>query len=106
MKAYLQIALLAIFIIGINGVEICNEVKGSDDDECLIHPTNINYTHCCYYSTDNYAGCMEITDDQYENIKRFKKYMKEHYESYSGFKIKCSGEFVTYSLFVLLALLF
>ena len=105
MKAFLQIALLAIFIIGINGVEVCNDVPGTDDDECRIYPTHMNYSHCCYYKSDNEEGCMQITDDQYENIKRFKSYYKQKY-SISSFKIKCSGEFLTYSLFALLAFLF
>ena len=105
MKAFLQIALLAIFIIGINGVEVCNDVPGTDDDECRIYPTHMNYSHCCYVNKDGEEGCMQITDDQYENIKRFKSYYKQGY-GLSSFKIKCSGEFLTYSLFALLAFLF
>ena len=105
MKAYLQIALLAIFIIGINGVEVCEKIRGTDDDQCRIYPTEINYSHCCYVNIDGDERCMQITDDQYENIKRFKSYYKQKY-SISSFKIKCSGEFLTYSLFALLAFLF
>ena len=107
MKAYLQIALLAIFIIGINGeVTVCEQVTGTiDEDICRMHPTDINYSHCCYYTSDSGEGCMQITDDQYENVKRFKNYMKQ-LSNYGNFKIKCSGEFLTYSLFALLALLF
>ena len=105
MKAFLQIALLAIFIIGINGVNVCKDVHGTDDDECRIYPTHMNYSHCCYYKSDNEEGCMQITDDQYENIKRFKSYYKQA-KGISSFKIKCSGEFLTYSLFALLAFLF
>ena len=105
MKVFLQIALLAIFIIGINGVEVCEKIRGTDDDQCRIYPTEINYSHCCYVNIDGDERCMQITDDQYENIKRFKSYYKQKY-SISSFKIKCSGEFLTYSLFALLAFLF
>ena len=106
MKAYLQIALLAIFIIGINGdVTTCEQVAGQDEDTCRMYPTEINYSHCCYYTSDSREGCMQITDDQYETVKRFKDYMKQ-LSNYANFKIKCSGEYLTYSLFALLALLF
>ena len=106
MKAYLQIALLAIFIIGLNGVNVCESIHGENEDVCRVYPTEINYSHCCYFTSDYQSGCMQITDDQYENIKRFKNYMKQNETYYSNFKIKCSGELLTYSLFVLLALLF
>ena len=107
MKAYLQIALLDIFIIGINSVDVCGQFTPTnpDEDYCRMFPTPVNYTHCCYFKSDTLEGCQPITDDQYENIKRFKKYMKQ-YPDYANLKIKCSGEFLTYSLFALLALLF
>ena len=108
MKAFLQIALLAIFIIGINGVDVCSRsIANADEDVCRMYATQNDNTHCCYFEADNqdYTGCTEITDDEYENIKRFKSFYKEEY-GLSSLKIKCSGEFLTYSLFVLLALLF
>ena len=108
MKAYLQIILLAIFIIGINGVDVCGENPSPtdlDEDYCRMFPTPVNYTHCCYFKSDVLNECRPITDDQYENIKRYKKYMKQ-YPDFDNLKIKCSGEFLTYSLFALLALLF
>ncbi len=105
MKTYLQIALLAIFILGINGVEVCNDIQGNDEDVCRVYPTQENYTHCCFIESEAYTGCRALTDDQYENIKRYKKYMKQ-LNGYGNIKIKCSGEFLTYSFFALLALLF
>ena len=107
MKTYLQIALFAIFILGINGVDVCGDAKGNDIDEdfCRVYPTPENYTHCCYLKSDTLSECRALTDDQYENIKRYKKYMKQ-IQGYENLKIKCSGKFLTYSLFVLLALLF
>ena len=107
MKTYLQIILLAIFIIGINGeVEVCSQsISSPSEDVCRMYPTDIDYTHCCYIERDGDSYCDQLTDDQYENVKKYKKYLKEHL-GYSSVKIKCSGEFLTYSLFVLLALLF
>jgi len=104
MKAYLQIALLAIFILGINGVDVCDDIPGNDEDVCRVYPTPENYTHCCYFEYEGTQRCKSLTDDQYENIKRYKKFMKEN--GYTDLKIKCSGEFLFSSLFVLLALLF
>ena len=107
MKAYLQIILFAIFIVGINSVDACNRnIQNADEDVCRIYPTYQNYTHCCYFEADKqaYTGCTQITDDQYENIKRFKSFYKQYYDL-SSLKIKCSGKFLTYSFFALLALL-
>ena len=107
MKAYLQMILFAIFIIGINGVDVCNkDIPNPDEDVCRMYPTAENYTHCCYFESDSqdHTGCIQINDDQYENIKRYKSFYKQHY-GLSSLKIKCSGGFLAYSFFVLLALL-
>ena len=105
MKAFLQIALLAIFIIEINGqVTACEEVTQGDEDVCRMYPTEVDYTHCCYVEMDDGSSCRQLNDDQYENVKRYKDYLKS--QGHSGVKIKCAGEFLTYSLLALLALLF
>ena len=105
MKAYLQIALLAIFIIGINGdITVCEDVTGNDEDICRMYPTQEDYTHCCYFQSDGYTGCKALTDDEYENIKRYKDFLKS--QGNTDIKIKCSGEFLTYSLLALLSLIF
>ena len=105
MKAYLQIALLAIFIIGINGqVTVCEEVNGDDEDVCRMYPTQENYTHCCYVELSGNGKCRQLNDDQYENVKRYKDFLKS--QGKTDVKIKCAGEFLTYSLLALLALLF
>ena len=105
MKAYLKIALLVIFIIGINGdVTLCENVKGEDEDTCILYPTSENYTHCCYVELNDDKRCRQLSDDQYENVKRYKDFLKS--QGYTDIKIKCVGEFLTYSLLVLLALMF
>ena len=45
---------------------------------------------------------MEITDDEYENIKRFKQFMKNDYEKV---KINCSSEYLSFTVLTLIALL-
>jgi hypothetical protein len=105
MKAYLQIALLAIFIIGINGqVTVCEEVNGDDEDVCRMYPTEEDYTHCCYVELSGNGKCRQLNDDQYENVKRYKDFLKS--QGNTDVKIKCAGEFLTFSLFALLAFLF
>ena len=105
MKAYLQIALLAIFIIGINGqVTVCEDVNGDDEDVCRMYPTEEDYTHCCYVELSGNGKCRQLNDDQYENVKRYKDFLKS--QGNTDVKIKCAGEFLTFSLFALLAFLF
>ena len=52
----------------------------------------------------NKVGCRGVTDDEYENIGRFKKYLEDRDDT--DYDIDCSSKFVTFSLFALLALLF
>ena len=106
MKAYLQIALFAIFIIGINGdITLCEAVSGNlDEDICRMYPTEMDYTHCCYVEMNGNGQCRQLKDDEYENVKRYKDFLKS--QGNTDIKIKCSGEFLTYSLLALLALIF
>ena len=80
-------------------------------DLCSIFKTDGDRTHCCYVENlviDNDQSynhhCIQITDDQYENIKNFKKYVRGEYNS-EDFEIDCSSKFVSISLFAVLALL-
>ena len=107
MKAFLQIALLALalFIIEVNGdITVCELVPNPDEDVCRMYPTEENYTHCCYLERSGNSLCKQLNDDQYENIKRYKNFLKS--QGYTDVKIKCAGEYLTYSLLALLALLF
>ena len=91
----------------------CEQNQGSfpneDTDDrinyCHVRTNTQDKTHCCYYRSSKYQNgtCKEITDDQYENIKRYKTFLKNSEEDV---KIQCSSKYVAYSLFVLLALLF
>ena len=72
---------------------------------CHVRTNTQDKTHCCYYRSSKYpeGTCKEITDDQYENIKRYKTFLKN---DDGNIKIQCSSKYLAYSLFVLLALLF
>ena len=80
-----------------------------DGDICSIFKTEDDFTHCCYIkdSTNKTIDthCVQIKDDHYENIKNFKKYVRD--ENNDGdFEIDCSSKFAAISLFVILSLLF
>ena len=58
----------------------------------------------CYVpDEDEQAKCWELTDDEYENIKRFVSFSKQHY-AMSKLRIKCSSNILSSSLFILFSL--
>ena len=62
--------------------------------------TSMDRTHWCLFQAINETGrCMEITDDEYENIKRFKQFMKNDYEKV---KINCSSEYLSFTVLTLI----
>ena len=76
-----------------------------DEDVCKNLRPEGDKTHCCYISKGKSENtCMPITDDEYENIKRFKKWYRD-YNDDQDFKIKCSSQFVSFSLLAALAFL-
>jgi len=107
------IILVALTIIAVKSeFDLCQDFSfdklGTTDtdylaDYCRVLSTSVDKTHCCYVEDDNGQSCQEISDDAYENIKRYKKFKKN---TSSHFKIKCSSEYLSYSLLALLALLF
>ena len=112
MNKLLQIILFALCIYYINGeFSVCKDITSFPDqvtdkedriNYCRIRTTTTDKTHCCYYSDSTSEYCMEITDDQFENIKKFKNYLKNNHDDVH---IRCSSEYLTYSLFAILALL-
>ena len=90
------------------------ELKGLADSEdfdeiCPLFRTTGDFTHCCFIKeTKNdtiLSRCVQITDDQYENIKNFKKYIIDE-NGDEDFEIDCSSRFLVISLFAVLAFLF
>ena len=108
MNKTLRIIIVALAIISIKcEFELChnhNYTGENDEDECIYLTTGTNYTHCCLLEADELSSrCYQITDDEYENIKDFKNYLKN---TYSNVKIKCSADFLSFALLALLIILF
>ena len=60
----------------------------------------MGWSYCCLFITDSRSFCHGVTDDQYRNMKKFKKYVKEF--NYSDIdEIKCGSSYLSYSLFVI-----
>ena len=85
-----------------NLADVMDEV---DEDLCILLGTSEDRTHCCYYTDASESKCIQITDDQYENIVRFKKFLRDE-SGDSDINIDCSSKFLSFSLFVVFALLF
>ena len=81
-------------------------ISDFEEDYCYSLKTRSPYTHCCYFEgSTNIKGCYEITDDQFENIGRFKKFVRDQIED-DNVGIHCSSRFISFSMLAVLALLF
>ena len=123
MNRLILLALLSLCINLINGISIpdqfnidCQDstlknlmdaAEELDEDVCILLGTSEDRTHCCYYtdSSSEIGKCIQITDDQYENIVRFKKFLRDE-SGDDEIDIDCSSKFLSFSLFVVFALLF
>ena len=76
-----------------------------NEEACILLGTSEDRTHCCYYTDTSVSKCIQITDDQYENIVRFKKFLRDE-SGDDKIDIDCSSKFLSFSLFVVFALLF
>ena len=110
MNKLLLFGLLALLINSVAPLE-CGDwdkvvtLDDLDEDHCAMLTPASGYTHCCLFEIGgNKVGCRGVTDDEYENIGRYKKYLEDR--DNTDYDIDCSSKFVTFSLFALLALLF
>ena len=118
MKKLALLSLLALIINIVNAQNLCSDYESArqhtdiefDEDFCsMLVPTDTGATHCCYEEYDGAAvGCVQITDDQYENIGRYIKFLEDANENDPDIDIDidCSSKFLTIPLFVVFALLF
>ena len=118
MNKVFLLLLSALLIIKINSEEtLCKQYGEKDgetsinEDVCRRLKVEEDYTHCCYIKQLN--KCLQLTDDEYENIKRFKDYAKNHMSEILGSEpegwngkltIKCSANILSSSLFILFSL--
>ena len=92
--------------IQIDNVEKSVLLDELEEDYCSSLKTTGDNTHCCYFESENGINdCYQITDDQYENIGRFKKYLRDQTGD-DDIGIDCSSRFISFSLLAVLALLF
>ena len=116
MNKVFLLLLSALLIIKINSETretLCNDYSEEqiNEDVCRRLKVKEDYTHCCYIKQLN--KCWQLTDDEYENIKRFKDYAKNHMSEILGSEpegwngkltIKCSANILSSSLFILFSL--
>ena len=112
MNKVFLLLLSALLIIKTNSETLCKDYNETqiNEDVCRRLKVQEDYTHCCYIKQLN--KCWQLTDDEYENIKRFKDYAKHHIdqfeESNDGWNgkltIKCSANILSSSLFILFSL--
>ena len=92
--------------LSIGGFDYNKLIEDYEEDYCSSLKTSGEFTHCCQFESENgIKGCYQITDDQYENIVRFKKYLRDQIGD-DDLGINCSSKFISLSLFAVLALLF
>ena len=91
--------------VTIDGATSDQLIEELEEDYCSFLKTSGDFTHCCLFEFSNNAQCYQITDDQYENIGRFKKYIRDQ-SGDDDLGIECSSRFISFSLLAVLALLF
>ncbi len=116
MNKLILFGLLALLFNSINGDIACTDWMKyytlanleEDEDICSwLTPTGKGNTHCCLMETnDEINGCVELNDDEYENIGRFIKYLEDLPGTDPDIDIYCSSQFLSLSLFAVAALLF
>ena len=116
LSLFLFLALIAVVINEEKYYDKCNDLEilpealvtyldDIEGDYCASLKTTGEYTHCCMFEYANGTKvCGAITDDKYENIGRFKKYMRGDVGD-DEINIDCSSRFISFSLLVALALL-
>ena len=114
MNKVFLLLLSALLNIKINSETLCEQYtdeQNIDEDVCRRLKVQEDYTHCCYIK--QLKRCWQLTDDEYENIKRFKDYAKHNMakilgsepEGWNGkLTIKCSANILSSSLFILFSL--
>ena len=90
--------LFSFVIIGINSdCETDGAVSGPE--ECWLRRLSGDQTHCCYVEEDADTPCWSLSDDEYENIKKYKDYAENLYEM--EITIDCSAKILTYAFSIL-----
>ena len=102
MKNVFTVLVLILIIYEFETQNLCEDSNGQDEDDCRVRPTEMDFTHCCYVPEDDEVTCWQLSDDEYENIKKFKSAAKQNY-SMTELTIKCSNQALTISLLCLIS---
>ena len=89
-----------ILVIEICSSLLCEEytdLQNANTFLCGVLKLPSEQTHCCYVPEDDEIPCWGLTDDEYENIKRFKSFSKQFYEM-DKLTIKCEANNISSSL--------
>ena len=109
MNKFILVGLLTLsYCINLNSTDyqcvtsdidkLATAIERFDEDVCSLLGTSGDKTHWCYIEGENIESkCIEINDDEYENIVRFKKYLRDGLDD-DDIDIKCSSKFVSFSL--------
>ena len=101
-----EITLKSCEYVTFDGATSDKLIEELEEDYCSFLKTSGDFTHCCLFEfSSGTPQCYQITDDQYENIGRFKKYLRDQ-SGDDDLGIECSSRFVSFSLLAVLALLF
>ena len=105
MNKLILLALLALCINVINGAT-CGQTDYKDGDDCSLLQLTGEDTHCCYIDSEasGYPKCEGLTDDQYENIKKYKDYLRTKLGD-DDLGIDCSSKYMSLEIFAIFALL-
>ena len=107
MNKLILLALLFLSINVINGTdcEQGNGQGGDSEETCALLKLSGDKTHCCLIVSENnnINGCRPLTDDQYENIKRYKDYLRTEYKD-DDLGIECSSKFISIQLLAIFVL--
>ena len=115
MNKLILFGLLALLFNSTSGEITCigwddyfttENIEDEEDICSSLTPTTTGYTHCCYYDDGTNKRCVELKDDEYENIGRFIKHLEDISGTDPDIDINCSSQFLFLSLFVVAALLF
>ncbi len=111
MNKFILILLFALSFYTIKGVDFgeCDDDTTTssdiDEDYCSLLRVSAPYTHCCYMESDNYSQCIALNDDQFENIVRYKKYLRGALDD-DDIGVDCSSKYISLSLLAIFVLLF
>ena len=65
MKKVFAVLVLILIFYEVKAQVLCESSNGSNEYDCWLRVTNVDYTHCCYVPEDEKTTCWELSDDEY-----------------------------------------